>query len=176
MIYIEIFEPLKVDGIETQYEISNTGFVKSKFTGKILKACPRNGYLSVTICYNSIKRRLNIHRLVAEHFVFNPDPSTKIQVNHIDGDKSNNCAWNLEWVTRSENQQHALKTGLKVPLRGVKCPWAKHTEKTIRKICKMLKKNHKIKDICKKLKVNRELVSEIKHGRRWKSISYEYNI
>jgi hypothetical protein len=55
------------------------------------------------------------HRLVAMYFVPRPkvNDSSVLEVNHVDGDKSNNHVSNLEWVTRSENLKHAIRTGLK---------------------------------------------------------------
>lgn len=52
----------------------------------------------------------SVHRLVAEAFI--PKVKGKEQINHIDGNKRNNCVTNLEWCTGEENIQHAMKTGL----------------------------------------------------------------
>ena len=62
-----------------------------------------------------------IHRLVAQHFI--PKVEGKTEVNHIDGDKSNNRVENLEWVTSSENKIHAIEKGLTGV--GVRHPRAK---------------------------------------------------
>jgi hypothetical protein len=60
---------------------------------------------------NGIRHNFQIHRLVAATYIDNP--LNKPQVNHIDGNKSNNHVSNLEWVTQSENIRHAINTGLK---------------------------------------------------------------
>lgn len=56
-------------------------------------------------------KNLHVHRLVAQAFI--PNVDNKPQINHIDGNKSNNNIKNLEWCTNSENGKHAWKTGLK---------------------------------------------------------------
>ena len=53
----------------------------------------------------------SVHRLVATAFI--PNPNNLPQINHIDGNKNNNCVENLEWCDNSYNQQHAINTGLK---------------------------------------------------------------
>jgi endogenous inhibitor of DNA gyrase (YacG/DUF329 family) len=68
------------------------------------------GYRAVTLMNNGIQYNKTIHRLVAKTFI--PNPENKPEVNHIDGNTINNHFTNLEWTTRSENQQHAYDTGL----------------------------------------------------------------
>jgi hypothetical protein len=116
-----------IEGFESVYQISNLGRVKSlkrmtpngvgfRFVRERIRATHFSkslGYLEITL--NSValnkKERLFIHRLVAKAFI--PNPEGKPEVNHIDGNKLNASASNLEWVTGSENLKHAHKTGLK---------------------------------------------------------------
>lgn len=72
-----------------------------------------HGYFTVGLWKNKTPTIVCIHRLVAEAFI--PNPDNKPCVNHIDGNKQNNCVSNLEWNTYSENNFHAFKCGLKKP-------------------------------------------------------------
>jgi len=94
----------------SNYEVSDNGEVRNKTTNYILKGRPtKRGYMQVSIRYDGEKNFINryIHRLVAEAFLSDTHTEEKDTVNHIDGDKSNNNVNNLEWVTYTENIQHA---------------------------------------------------------------------
>lgn len=118
---LEIWKP--IDCYDAGYEISNLGRVKSiarrvsNHTGYInkkdyyLKIKKDNkGYCRVYLSKNKVTKFVPVHRLVAMAFIENPN--NKPQVNHIDGNKTNNNVTNLEWCTNSENQIHAVRTGL----------------------------------------------------------------
>lgn len=95
------------------YQISNFGRVKSfrYGEGKIIKPFINNGYYCVGLSRKDDYKKVRVHRLVAKHFI--PNPDNKKEVNHIDGNKLNNNVSNLEWSTRSENIKHAFLNGLK---------------------------------------------------------------
>jgi len=113
---IEIWKDIK--NFEGFYQVSNLGNVKSlnriivRSDGKIIKMKEcllkyrfhHNGYASICIK----RRNYLVHRLVASAFIDKSD-ATKIDVNHIDCNKTNNTFINLEWVSKSENIQHAIK-------------------------------------------------------------------
>lgn len=89
------------------YEVSDTGLVRNVETKHILSGCIVSGYRSVKLMFeNGKQQRFYIHRLVAKYFVPNPNPKNKTIINHIDGDKLNNAASNLEWVSGRENNLH----------------------------------------------------------------------
>lgn len=71
----------------------------------------KNGYYSVALNDGVLGKRINVHRLIALHFL--PLIEGKNEVNHIDSDKSNNRFDNLEWVNRGENQSHMSKNKTK---------------------------------------------------------------
>jgi hypothetical protein len=122
----EIWKDIK--GYEGHYQISTFGNVKSlnrnttrtnTLVGKhtiqiketILKPSGQR-YLGVSLLKDGIRRYPNVHRLVAENWI--PNPYNKAQVNHINGIKTDNRVENLEWVSNSENQKHAMhKLGVK---------------------------------------------------------------
>lgn len=122
----EVWKP--VVGYEGYYEVSNLGRVKtaaifirhdgnwSEEGGYVKKIKIRNqqtnryGYKTIKLCKLGNCKQARVHRLVAEAFIDTDNLNN--QINHIDGDKTNNIVSNLEWVTAAENMRHAWETGL----------------------------------------------------------------
>lgn len=111
----EIWKKHPEKDFEDKYEISNLGRVKNIKTQNCLKEGLRDGYKSCSYYLNDSKSKgFKTHRLVARLFVDNPKPDEYKIVNHIDGDKFNNCASNLEWCSATMNNAHAIESGLKI--------------------------------------------------------------
>ena len=106
----ELWKDIK--GYEGNYQISNLGNVFNKNWNRPVKSQINkgNGYYEVHLSKHSKRKHFTIHRLVAIHFVENPNNHEF--VNHKDTNKHNNLYSNLEWVTKSENGLHAGRAGL----------------------------------------------------------------
>lgn len=103
---------MKTVKIKDKYIITDDGRVFTYWSNHKKwkeQKCRKNsgGYLRATI----FGKDKYVHRLVAYYFVENPNKYK--EVNHIDGNKENNCADNLEWCTRSQNNKHAFEIGLR---------------------------------------------------------------
>ncbi len=100
-----------VIGYEGLYKISPNGEIFSEYSKRLLKPyVASDGYLRVNLCKDKKVKITMLHRIVAETFI--PNPNNLPVVNHIDGNKANANAKNLEWATFSENSYHAFATGL----------------------------------------------------------------
>ena len=98
------------------YQISSLGrirritYYRSTWRGRVLKPYTARGYRIVTLFHAGVRFRFPVHVLVARTFIANPQNLP--QVNHKDLDKAHNTVSNLEWMTATDNHQHALAYGL----------------------------------------------------------------
>ena len=137
----EIWKDIK--GFEKRYQVSNLGRIKSlpKFVNnnpnyssigyytkeKILKPFNNKKMYKLVKLYKGNKSyNKKVHRLVAEAFI--PNVKNLPQVNHIDGNKQNNCVENLEWCTNKENQIHAWENNLQTKKYGANNKLSKKVE------------------------------------------------
>lgn len=105
---MEIWKDIK--GYEGLYQVSNLGRVRRQ--SKLLHLNTNTyGYKHVTLSKGNAQKTALVHRLVASAFIENPLGLP--QINHKDGDKSNNAVSNLEWVTPKENNCHAINSNLR---------------------------------------------------------------
>ena len=172
----EVFEDLK--GYEDSYQISDSGRIFTKrrpienqiyYGNELVPQLTSDGYLKVTLSKNCKSKKYYLHRLVAIQFLDNLDNLP--QVNHIDGNKLNNSITNLEWCTKQENQNHAIRTGLMQ--RGQERPSSKLTEQQVLEIYK-LKGVLKAQDIADMYKVSKNTINCILRGSKWKYLYKQY--
>lgn len=171
----EIWKP--VIGFEGAYEVSSEGSVRSltrtygnrTFQGMPIK--PRKnkqGYLYVSLQKAPIKKTGKIHKLVAEAFCSRPHGS--VVVNHLDGNKTNNKAPNLEWTTLSGNSLHAWENGLQTATHGDSNWNATLSNHDVDEIRSLLIRGAPHEEIARKFGVTRSVISGIRNGQRWASV------
>lgn len=120
MLTVAFYEEWRdVVGFEGYYKVSNTGKVFSIRSNRLLVCKPKHtGYNDVELNLGGKPYYKRVHRLVAEAFL-GPAPPGKNLVNHDDGNKLNNCVYNLEWCNDKENIDHAIRNGLGLPVTEV---------------------------------------------------------
>jgi len=101
------------------YTINILGEIKNIKTGRILKySTDKDGYYKIGLSKNSVQKIYSIHRLIAQHFI--PNPENKPFIDHKDNNKKNNSIDNLRWCSSLENNRNvAKKKGLSSIYKGV---------------------------------------------------------
>lgn len=172
-----------VVGYEGHYEVSNLGQVRrigkglAVISGRILK--PRytyDGYVKVKLCVHQKAKLKLVHILVLEAFKgFRPEPH--MQCNHINGVRDDNRPENLDWVTPSQNLQHAYDMLDREPPRGETHGNAKLTDDDIREIRRLSALHegyhsyeNSYRDIAQKFGITFGLVGHIVRRKAWKHI------
>lgn len=173
----------EIKGNREIYEVSNLGNVRTKdregargrkIKGHVLTQHDNsNGYPRCGMNIDGKPKSYLVHRLVAKLFI--PNPDNKPDVNHKNGDKHDNSVKNLEWCTKSENEKHAWKNGLK---RDVATKGELHgMHKLSRKDVEYIRENHirnggsmKTGRLAKMFSVNPQTITEIVSERIWRSI------
>ena len=155
------------------YIAFDNGMIFNLAGERMVGALDRNGYRHGI--FN--RQYIQFHRVIAS--IFCEREPGKDYVNHIDGNKDNNCEWNLEWVTSKENIDHAIKHNLMTAGvgSGENHPCSTITEKTARYICELLEQNELSYDEISKLTgASCSVIGKIKNGHRWKNVSKDYNV
>jgi len=147
-----------------EYSIDTLGVVINETTGVALKGTTvtkKNRYVKI-----HLDKFYPLHILVAKHFIDNLFGFP--QVNHIDGDRYNNAASNLEWNTSRMNVSHAYRIGLKTN-NGEKNPISILTEEDVISIWRLRNTKLTARQVRDKLKlsVGVDSVKSIRQGKNW---------
>ena len=164
-------------GWEGLYEVSSMGRIASverisHHPNGALRIRPRlmkfettcHGYFRVTFCRNGNRKKLLVHRLVAEAFL--EVVGDRPDVNHIDGDRKNNTTLNLEWCTSVENMQNAVNRG-KFHGRTNPNNRKKLTPDTADRIKALAQSGVPYREIRSQFDISVSNISKIRHGKGW---------
>lgn len=160
-----------------KYMIDEQGKIWSPYRGgKYLSPAPTTkGYYRIVLQTTEGRKTFQLHRLVLA--TFSPiDNMEDFEVNHKDGDKSNNNLDNLEWCQGSYNVRHSLETGLKIPARGTQVGGNKLSEEQVLEICQLLIENNlSLSEIGEKYGVSKHCIFDIKRKKSWAWLTKDYN-
>lgn len=154
--------------IKDYYTIRDDGTIYSDNSGKMkTRNKPGTDYQIINFMTTiGGKKTYRVHRLVL--MAFNPcENMDKLEVNHIDGDKTNNALSNLEWCTSSENQKHAFATGLQKPRRGESSNLSKLTKEDIAKVFELRKQGLLHREIANIVGCTPSNISYILKNKTW---------
>lgn len=152
-----------------RYEVSDLGRIRNRKTNAVRKLSLYQGdYTRVSLWDGQSYKRQLVHRLVARAWCRGRGP----EVNHINGEKHDNRAVNLEWCTRIENVRDAWNRRPWVPPRlpGSANPSSKLTESQVLEIRRLRKCGHTLTSIAEKFEVSFGLIGHITTGRSWKHL------
>lgn len=173
---------LGIPEVKDRYFISDYARVYNSESDKMM--CPRInkfGYVEIhLVLKNGKTKSYKLHRVVMLCFNY-IEGCEYLDVNHIDGVKTNNLLWNLEWATRKENMQHAIRHGLRDSCILENAPKAILTNEQVHTICQCLEQRIPYEQIANIINIDYNpntlsLISDIKEGKSWTPISSQYNI
>lgn len=160
--------------INGDYEISNMGNARRATPGQrtyvgrpLSPIIMKVGYLEIRPVVGGRNTQRYVHDLVALAFL-GPKPKGQT-VNHIDGDKTNNRASNLEYVSHAENMAHAGRTGLMV--RGMAHPGSKLDDEAVRLIRQDRERGGSFSQIAKKYYLSTATVFKIVNRTSWAHVT-----
>ena len=155
-----------------EYKVSNYGKVIGKGRGKELKQrLNEEGYIEVTMGDKEHRTRIRVHRLVAILFVENPNPELYNEVNHIDRNRANPRADNLEWTTHVDNVKYSYEKGGYDGVRvGSKNGRANLTDEQVIEIRRLYKEGVTQKELSVKYNVGWSTIHNIVFNLTWKHL------
>ena len=135
------------------YQVSKSGKLRNKSTGRVLKhLILTKGYHGVRLYHEGNGKTLKVHRLVAIHWI--PNPDNLPEVNHKLGNKDLNGVDDLEWCTGQHNQAHKMLNGLN------KAP-TKFGDMTVNMIKLLSSEGYSTRDIAAKTGVSKSQVHKL---------------
>lgn len=160
---------LNIKDLKHNYTIDTLGIVRNETNGKVLKGTSiskKNRYVKI-----HLDKFYALHKLVATHFLGKPNDDTLV-INHKDGNRNNNSASNLEWVTQSYNCKHKYEIGLDCN-KGEGNAFSKLTEEQVRKIWGLKDSSLTARQIRDKLQLNVSIaaVKSVRQGKNWSHIT-----